>query len=1121
MNRLVIGSLLFLCLNCPAEDPFPAFQSLSETVKMPRDAKLAVAPEGHFTVNGEARYLPGTIYYEATPGTIRRHTAGYPTDLNWLYQDVPGYEGFQRIGFDAVGVFTPNDWLNPYRGQTGGDFADVGGELYTRILRCGLPLYVDYTCAPWHHGGLRAEQAPEISPDAFTVPGPDNVHWMPYSATTPAGRQLYIEMWKRGAEFIRDQGGKPFVYELFNEPDYNDWSDYNRKRFAERMKEKFGTIDELNRRWKTSHADFDEVGRFKRTTESAGLTVEWIKFMNDCFTEICKIGIETIRATDPRPEILFCFQPLAFRGSCINLYETARWMNLLCSSTGGGNALQARFLRSIGKGKPILDGETYVGKSRKSFRNHLWLQYARGFNASFLFKWDRRTYDREWKNADESGGKIVAETFPYLLLNPYAVPTEAILGVMDAKREILLVNDLFTPRDRGVKSEIALLYSLPSERLARATGETAYNLLEEYALALEYAPMPFDVVLEEDPAKFECYPVIVAAGVNAVYDRTPKALEQFVRRGGTLILGQEPLQADEYGNAESRFGIRIGRELSGEPGTLKLNGRSFQAALWKDATLDPDFRTLASLDGRPVISEKRIGKGKVIFVNARMPLESLAPLLTELAAPGKPLAELTDHQRNVPAYRIEVNKAVRNGEVGYILINQSPGSRLIRFRPGEEMTFSLPFAGKLLQPRNGEYLLLLPPAEAVVLVGSTPERLAARFGQLPIQEFQEAERAGREILRREKSLEKAEKKAFHIDANRLKFIDLRRHANRDFVDRVAGDGRGGWTDQGENSLHHVPWGVAECNGVLFDFIRTDQNEGRTCIVLGSRKMADLPGEVRDIRVDSRAKRLYFLHASAWSGNQESFRYLIRYSDGTRREVPIRDGIEIADWYRMTAHHPGRIAVPGWMNSEKRGLWIYCWENPHPEKEIASLDLKSAGNDSIGIVAAITLETPGGESGEFPLVKFPPDNFHPANWGDCSSSFQNDRIILRVNEKSKNWCGTALQMKSPVKIPAGYEKGSLSFEINGGADAWGKHSGGQELQVKLMVADQNGNVLKTPYVKLDLLIDADGETFQTVRLPLRRLLSPAAAEIRNINFQFRILPPERSGVEIRNVQLTLP
>jgi hypothetical protein len=33
-------------------------------------------------------------------------------------------------------------------------------------------------------------------------------------------------MWEGGAEFLKKRGIKPFMYELFNEPDYDD--DYHR-----------------------------------------------------------------------------------------------------------------------------------------------------------------------------------------------------------------------------------------------------------------------------------------------------------------------------------------------------------------------------------------------------------------------------------------------------------------------------------------------------------------------------------------------------------------------------------------------------------------------------------------------------------------------------------------------------------------------------------------------------------------------------------------------------------------------------------------------------------------------------------------------------------------------------
>ena len=58
----------------------------------------------------------------------------------------------------------------------------------------------------------------------------------------------------------------------------------------------------------------------------------------------------------------------------------------------------------------------------------------RGLNASYLFKWSRRPNDPAWKLPN--GGVRLAEIFPYMVLNPYAVNPHAFLGLMDAKKII-------------------------------------------------------------------------------------------------------------------------------------------------------------------------------------------------------------------------------------------------------------------------------------------------------------------------------------------------------------------------------------------------------------------------------------------------------------------------------------------------------------------------------------------------------------------------------------------------------------------------------------------------------------------------------------------------------------
>ena len=107
--------------------------------------------------------------------------------------------------------------------------------------------------------------------------------------------------------------------------------------------------------------------------------------MEDCFANVCKVGVEAIKKVDPRPEALFCFQPLSSNGKHTNIYKANKYFNAICTGTGGGNLLMAKEYMSLAKGKPILDGEAYMGKTLQNVRNKFWLEYARGYDATFVF----------------------------------------------------------------------------------------------------------------------------------------------------------------------------------------------------------------------------------------------------------------------------------------------------------------------------------------------------------------------------------------------------------------------------------------------------------------------------------------------------------------------------------------------------------------------------------------------------------------------------------------------------------------------------------------------------------------------------------------------------------------
>ncbi len=1113
-------------------DPFPAFEQLEKSTVMPGNATLSVAPDGHFLVNGVPRYLPITIYYEGTVSSLSRHTAGYPAVLNWLYEDTLDYEGHQRLGFDATGLAAGNGWIRKYRRKQW-FFNNDGGEKSKKIAQSGLPVYLDYTCSPWNQGNIRYQEGQLPAKAAFTVPGHGNYHWMPYSATTPEGRQLYTEMWKFGVEYAKRLGAKPFVYELFNEPDYNDWSPFNRKLFVERMRKKFGKIEKLNQAWHSRYPDFERLGDFKNTNENPAFAVEWIKFMEDCFIDICRLGVQTIREADPRPEVLICVQPLVGKFTNTNFYQYNRMMNAICTPTGGGTAVRAREYIAVADGKPIFDGETYFGNTRQSIRNKLWLQYARGLNGSTAFKWCRRPYDQLWKKADEQGGRKVAEKFPYLMLNPYAVPPEALTGIRQAKEEIQKLNHLFTPRKRGIRADISLLYSQPTRRLARAVGSTDYNLYTLYGNALGSAPLAYHVIFEEQLADRNPGKILIAAGTATVAPETRKNIERYVRNGGTLLLIQDAMQCDEYGFdlPDNTFpGLKPGRELKQTPEPFTFGKRQVSATAAREIVPGSGWECIGRLNGAPAVFRRVFGKGEVLYFNLKMPGEAVSEILLELAGRKgiRPLCRLLEESTGKEAYDMEVQKAVLHGESGYVITNCALGGQLVRFIPAEKDGILIrPLTGEKLEPGKNGYLLYLPKQEPLVLVYGKEKELTARYGTLTPVSKERAEkeanaRFGEEIRKRQKAV-----KAFHVDPARLKTIDLRDQANRAYVDRVSGDGKGGWTDQGENSLHNVPWNVVECNGILFDFIRPDMNDNRACIVLGSKSLPSAPREVTGIKVDSKAAKLYFLHATAWTREGvHGMSYIVRYADGSSQEIPIRDCIETADWFRLDHAHPNQKAVPGWKNQEQKGLWIYAWTNPHPEKTIAAIDAVSQWKETIPLIGAITLERPADkEKAALNPFTVSPANFRMNAWSGVNGSIKpSGEIQIRQTEKAKDWSGVNLMLKQPIDIPSDYAKGFLEFEVNGLCDSWGKAQGNQAFQVRLRGTTSEGKESLGSSIHAQQYsggIDKDPKTFQTVRIPMERLWPKGMVKLRGIQVQFQLLPPERSGIEIRKIRLILP
>lgn len=183
-------------------------------------------------------------------------------------------------------------------------------------------------------------------------------------------------------------------------------------------------------------------------------------------------------------------------------------------------------------------------------------------------------------------------------------------------------------------------------------------------------------------------------------------------------------------------------------------------------------------------------------------------------------------------------------------------------------------------------------------------------------------------------------------------LDLKPIVNMDWRDEVWGDGKGGWTDQGDNDLRQITVGRRELLGIPFELIDPSKNGSKAVLTLRSKKFPAGP-PAATANFGGKARSLYFLHAAAWSSGHMA-NYLIHYGDGATAEIPIRDREEIMNWWYPThgAKYRAAIHVPN-AQTDDVGLVLFGWDNPHPDKVIRSIEFKSLQTDGVIVVAAVT------------------------------------------------------------------------------------------------------------------------------------------------------------------------
>jgi hypothetical protein len=196
-------------------------------------------------------------------------------------------------------------------------------------------------------------------------------------------------------------------------------------------------------------------------------------------------------------------------------------------------------------------------------------------------------------------------------------------------------------------------------------------------------------------------------------------------------------------------------------------------------------------------------------------------------------------------------------------------------------------------------------------------------------------------------------------------VNLGALANRSLFDETAGDGKGGWTDEGSAcDLRRFPRGWQHIYGVPFDLGPSPTG----AVALVSRTVGGaggLPGEVL-IPLGFAAEGLYFLNVAAGCADRApAGEYRIEYEDGQSARIALVGGDNILDWTRphQLRGARGTQSQIVWTGSNGRHPLIavtrLLWVNPRPGAPLRAVTFANPAGEAMPVLFGLTAAVPKG------------------------------------------------------------------------------------------------------------------------------------------------------------------
>ena len=460
-----------------------------------------------------------------------------------------------------------------------------------------------------------------------------------------------------------------------------------RKNFRKWLKDRYGSIEGVNEafvmsRWSLDYDSFEDVIPPKQSEWAhPSLEAAWFEFCSDLTVDFAEEQADVLHKYSDAPvgTDLMTLNRFSFYNATkkldvlqLNHYDTARRLTR--------PPFFYNFMRPI-KDRPFWVTETQVGWNGSKFAQsryrpvgncyvNTWLPFAMGgeMNLYWLFR------------AHTAGHEIAHGAILSAAGRPYRVSEEVRKAATDIKKALPVLEG------SALKSKIALHYS--------SVGENQFAV----APIIENLPY-FDTILQKfhdafwhynvdviDPIhSLDGYEVLISPFVSYIPEEAAERIRKWVENGGTWIAGPmtDIYDASLKKNEKAPFyfledfaGVYTvyQKPIMNEVFKAKWqDGTPAEISTYYDAFRPADAKSLITYDGEEfdglsVVTERKVGKGKVILLGSVLAIDDLRKLVDL-----PPIAEASENIRLIERSGKEngIIVAELKHEPGFVKLNET------------------------------------------------------------------------------------------------------------------------------------------------------------------------------------------------------------------------------------------------------------------------------------------------------------------------------------------------------------------------------------------------------------------------------------------------------------------